>query len=118
MGILSFLFDSSRFGPKKGPRDFNCARVHRGKYGVDSNEFARDVTVDFQILHGDAVVKRGRPIQVPHLESQTVATLQTFFIFPKSPYVRVMVKGNHGARRINLFREDDRRKSRMYKQRL
>lgn len=113
MGIIGSLF-----GPKKGPRDFNCARVHRGEYLADTNEYAREVTVDFQILHGDAVVKRGRPIQVHEPDSNTVAKLQTFFIFPRSPYVRVMLKDSHGSRRINLFREDDRRESRMYKQRL
>ena len=113
MGLFGSLF-----APKQGPRDFNCARVHRGEYIADTNQYARLVTVDFQILHGDAVVKHGRPIQIYEPDADRFAKLETFFVFPQSQYVRIMLKKGRGSRRINLFREDDRRKSRMFKQRL
>lgn len=111
------LFDSL-FAPKQGPRDFNCARVYRGQYLADTNQYTRTVTLDFQVLRGEAVVKRGRPIRVYEPDPDTVAMIDTFYIYPRSPWVRIQVKnGRWGRRSIFLFREEDRRKSRMFKQR-
>ena len=113
MGIIGSLF-----GPKKGPRDFNCARVHRGVYVADTNEYARGVEVGFRILHGEAVIKRGRPLSVYEPDPRRFTKLETFYIFPQSPWVRVELKNSRGSRSIFLWREEDRQKSRMFKMRL
>jgi len=113
MGIIDSLF-----GPKMGPRDYNCARVYRGQYLADTNELVRSITVDFQILHGDTVIKLGRSVRVYEPDPDTFAKLETFYIFPRSQYVRLLIKNGCGSRSIFLFYEGDRRKSRMFKQRL
>ena len=116
MGIIGSLF-----GPKKGPRDFNCARVHRGEYLTGTNQFTRQVRHDFQVIHGEADVTPGRSVRVQYgLEEETCSptVLETFYIFPKSPCARVRIKDNRGSKVITLFREEDRNKSRMWKARI
>ncbi len=109
------------FGPTRGPRDFNCARLHRGKYLIDTNQFTRLVTHDFQVIHGDAEVRPGRPISIEYgweEETRYPAEMETWFIFPVSEKVRVMIEDGRGRRGLWLWKECDRSKSRMYKQRI
>jgi len=109
----------SLFLPKRRPNDFNCARVHRGEYVVGTNEFTRPVSHDFRILSGEATIVPGRAITVQYsLEESSTAVLETFFIFPTSPTVRLCVTGPRGKKIMYLFREEDRDKSRMFKQKV
>lgn len=116
MGLFGSLF-----GPQRGSRDFNCARVHRGAYLIGTNQYTRYVEHDFRIIHGEAEIRTGRPVRVQYgLEEETCrpTDLETFYIFPTSEYVRLWIEDSHKGRSIFLWREEDRTKSRMFKQRI
>lgn len=110
---------SPLLGPERGPHDFNCARVHRGQYTVGGDIRPWAVRHDFRILHGEATIKPGKSIVVSNDDgSDSTSILETFYIFPQSPYVRLDLEQTRGRTTMNLWREEDRRKSRIYKQRL
>ncbi len=109
------------FGPSRGPRDWNCARVHRGEYSVGGDIRPYGVRHDFQVIHGEAEVRPGWPILVLDDDGRDpyeYAELETVYIFPVSAWVRVRLTVGKRSEIISLWREEDRTKSRMYKQRV
>ena len=104
---------------KRGISDFHCARVHRGEYHGGGDVRPRAVRHDFRILHGEATIKPGRSIEVADDDgSGARSILETYYIFPKTDYVRVLLNEGREQKTMNLLREEDRTKSRMYKQRV
>jgi hypothetical protein len=111
----------SLFGPRRNPGDFNCARVHRGEHYVGGDIRPYPVRYDFRVIHGEAEVRPGRPILVLDdygADPDEYTTMETFYIFPVSEWVRVALIIGNRERSIFLWREEDRNKSRMYKQRV
>ena len=106
-------------GRKRGPYVFHCARVHRGEYRSGGDVRSRAVRHDFKILHGEATIKPGRSVVVANDDGRgSSSILETYYIFPMSDYVRVLLNEGREEKTMNLMREEDRTKSRMYKQRL
>jgi len=65
---------------------YNCARVYVGGYvGGGTNEYEQWLECNYQVMSGDIIAKRLRPIRVTGTDSRsTIFTLNTFVLYPKS----------------------------------
>lgn len=117
-GVKGLFFQQ----PKPG--DFNCARVYCGSYIVDTNEYAHKVVHSFRVMHGDADIRPGKLVRIIWVlddvgfETNPTTDLETFYIYPKSPYIRVVVQGLEKERILTLFKAEPGGKSRMWKQKI
>ena len=96
---------------------FSSARLYRGGYIAGTEGDEHEVTHDFRILGGEAMIRTGRPVLVSCSTSEGgTSVLDVFYIYPISPVVRVGVRDGHGEGHVILYRDVDRSDSGMFKQ--
>ena len=96
---------------------FSSARLYRGGYSTGTNGDEHEVTHDFRILSGEAMIRKGRPVLVSCSTSEGgTSVLDVFYIYPISPVVRVGVQDGQGEGHLILYRDVDRSDSGMFKQ--
>lgn len=81
---------------------YNCARVYVGGYvGGGTNEFEKWMECKYQLVDGDILTKKLRPIRVKGTNSAgTIFTLQTFVLYPKTETATVTI--TNGRRRFTI----------------
>ena len=98
---------------------YNCARVHVGGYvGGGTNEFEKWMECKYQLVDGDILTKKLRPIRVKGTNSEgTIFTLQTFVLYPKTESATVTITNGRRRFTIQLVKAHTRR-STIFKLRL
>lgn len=81
---------------------YNCARVYVGGcIGGGTNEFEEWMECKYQLVDGDILTKKLRPIRVKGTNSEgTIFTLQTFVLYPKTETATVTI--TNGRRRFTI----------------
>ena len=98
---------------------FNCARVHVGGYiGGGTNEDEQWMECKYQVIDGEVLAKKIRPIRVKGTNSEgTIFTLQTFILYPKTEKAKVIITNGRRTFTMQLVKTHAQR-SNMFKLRL
>lgn len=85
---------------------YNCARVYVGGYiGGGTNELQKWMECGYQLVDGDIVTKRLRPIKVQGTNTEcTVFTLQTYVLYPRTETATVVITNGKRSFTIQLVR--------------
>ena len=110
-----------RFGPKREAEDYTVARVYRGAHTMYSLYYGNlAMAYDFRVMHGEAAIEPGPVLEMrmAYRGLEEPVSLETFTVRPLTRYIRLSLDGpSRGeGRAINLFREDDRERERVYDQ--
>ena len=98
---------------------YNCARVYVDEYVVGgANEDGKWVECKYQLIDGDIITKRIRPIRVKGTNSEgTAFTLQTFVLYPKTETATEIITNGRRKFTIQLIKAHIQR-STMFKLKL
>jgi hypothetical protein len=83
---------------------YNCVRAYVGNYvGGGTNEFERSINCRYEVVKGDIITKRLRPVRVKGTNSEvTIFTLQTLAIYPKADMAIIVITNSKGSHKIRL----------------
>lgn len=98
---------------------YNCARVHVGGYiGGGSNEFEKWMECKYQLVDGEILTKKLRPIRVKGTNSEgTMFTLETIVLYPKTETAALKITNGRRRFTIQLIKANTQR-SAIFKLRL
>jgi hypothetical protein len=97
---------------------YNCAKVLKGSYSVDTNEFCHEVNCNYEVIKGKVSTRKIKPTRVWQPQVDAFSSLQSFNLSPITDMAIIRINSGKRSHLVKLIKPKQGLKRTIFKESL